>query len=79
MLNVPTHQESHFTQEKIICTFTFEPIIVNDQIHNLKNLIKNIKMTTTFWAIFIREQHDLCYVAPRFNKFNVYRYVVKML
>jgi hypothetical protein len=48
MLNVPTRQESNFTQYKIICTLTFGPIIVNDQIHNLKNLFKNIKMTTTF-------------------------------
>jgi len=36
-------------------------------------------MTTTFWAIFIREQQDLRYLAPRSNKFNVYRCVVKML
>jgi hypothetical protein len=32
---------------------------------------KTIKMTTTFWAIFIREQQDLRYLAPRFNKFNL--------
>jgi len=29
-------------------------------------------MTTTFWAIFIREQQDLHNLAPRFNKFNLY-------
>jgi len=36
-------------------------------------------MTTTFLAIFIREQQDLRYLAPRYNKFNIYPCVVKML
>jgi hypothetical protein len=25
-------------------------------------------MTTKFWAIFIKELHDLCYPIARFNK-----------
>ncbi len=29
-------------------------------------------MTTTVLAIFIREQQDLCYLAPSFNRFSLY-------
>jgi hypothetical protein len=36
-------------------------------------------MTTTVLAIFIREQQDLCYLAPSLNKFSLYRCVLKML
>jgi hypothetical protein len=37
----------------------------------IKFTTKDIKMTTTIWAMFIREQQDLPYLAPRFNEFNL--------
>jgi hypothetical protein len=33
-----------------------------------ENLFKNVKMTMTFWAVFIGKQQDLHYLIVRFNR-----------
>jgi hypothetical protein len=57
MLNVPTHQESQCNQWKTICSCTFGPVIVTDQIHNTKIYFLGYFLTESkeIWANLLQD------------------------